>query len=159
MYALCLRPYPSSGLRYGDPATIELAKSLNTRLLECAARLEAEGDVRAAGLLREATTEIDRMRRQRDDLISHLKGLSRQIAEMVHADSSGVGMTTNDIAERVSEARSPCFGFEALWACLVMHEAEFPRHKFADMRVSLAQLAQEQCLALRKALWGDSQCP
>ncbi len=43
--------------------------------------------MRAAGLLREATTEIDRMRRQRDDLISHLKGLSRQIAEMVHADS------------------------------------------------------------------------
>ncbi len=66
-------------------------------------------------------------------------------------------MTTNDVAERASEAQEPLFRLDL--TCLVMHEAEFPRHKFADMRVSLAQLAQEQCLALRKALWGDSQCP
>lgn len=40
-----------------------------------------------ASCCKDAIAEIERLRRQRDDLLSYLNGISRQTAEMVKANS------------------------------------------------------------------------
>lgn len=63
---------------------------LGEKLREAARRVDVDGaasQIVSADELRELADEADALRRQRDDLLSHLKGISRQTAEMVRANS------------------------------------------------------------------------
>ena len=81
-----LKGYPMQGVRtaYGN---VEAERGINARLLAQAEALDNSGMDKAAALVREATNEIDRLRRKCDNLLSYLNGISRQTAEMAKANS------------------------------------------------------------------------
>ena len=81
-----LKGYPMQGVRtvYGN---VEAERGINARLLAQAEALDNSGMDQAAALVREATNEIDRLRRKCDELVSYLNGISRQTAAMVKANS------------------------------------------------------------------------
>jgi ubiquinone biosynthesis protein UbiJ len=61
------------------------------KLREAAAAIDLDGTSSQAGPtpleLMQMAEEVERMRRQRDDLLSYINGISRQTAEMVRANS------------------------------------------------------------------------
>lgn len=81
-----LKGYPMQGVRtvWGQA---EQEQGINARLLERAEFCRLAGDPASEAILREATNEIDRLRRKVDDLLSYLNGISRQTAAMVKANS------------------------------------------------------------------------
>jgi ubiquinone biosynthesis protein UbiJ len=61
------------------------------KLREAAAAIDADGTPAQVGPspleLMQMADEVERMRRQRDNLLSYINGISRQTAEMVRANS------------------------------------------------------------------------
>lgn len=69
-------------------------------------------------------------------------------------------MSETDWQERAYKAHGPLLVLETLIACLA--ERELPETPYAnetDARQNLADLAAQQCQAIRKQLWGEARVP